>query len=545
MLIALLGVQCVWLRALVAMLSWNMCALGAGWCLRPGWAPAAAGAAQWAACRLLLGAASAWGVPGAALSSQAQSLHLGWAALLRAAGTPLAVSCLVWRRQLMLEALGARGAAAAACPRKGYQPLPSRKGHQPLPSSKDPSLPRALSGRPSSRVSKGCSAPVAATPALPSADQRAARSSQGRAEAAAEAAAAAPAPPSAPQGCAAGTAAPAASCERLVDRLQRQRAAAAQLALAAAGRTSLYRSACTHATAVAKFARPDAMGDARVAYMELAAVACRVAAGGLADTPPLQLRCVVFPGCVAVAAQVSWQGGVAAPTNPAFGAALQQLLLAEAGVQLLGAEVDGAQGEQAAAAGGCWCPSPVVQPAAAASGQQAVGVQLVLPHALCGTLADEGLNLRVVAAWPLAGGAAIAPTPAPPVLDYTTMPEELLSLRLPLPAAAGPLLTLHLLATTSGPSDAAAPPPPPPDVAAPPPGHRQERLLGTLPLLVLPSAAACGEVMDLWCAMVAQWRDAHPDEFAAEEEAKKDGVIADLAQVYLFTFTTLPWSQYV
>ena len=41
------------------------------------------------------------------------------------------------------------------------------------------------------------------------------------------------------------------------------------------------------------------------------------------------------------------------------------------------------------------------------------------------------------------------------------------------------------------------------------------------------------------------WRDAHPDEFAAEEEAKKDGVIADLAQVYLFTFTTLPWSQYV
>jgi hypothetical protein len=454
------GSQPQLLCALAVILSWNLCPLAYGVCWRAGAAPALAGAAQWVACNLLLMAAAAWSGE-AGSCRQSDGLRLGWAALLSAAGTPLAVSYLRWGRRMRVDACGAASGGSRA---GSFDKSAALQGPDAAPSS---------SGGSSSKGSACC------------------------------------APPSP---CAGGMAMGLASStptaavrQQLLDRLHAQRAVAARRP---AQSSSLYSSSSfVHATAVAKVAPAEGHAGDPAACADLAAVAPRICRGALAASAPVQVSCVIFPGCVSVAAQVTWHADAAVPGPQAFAAALQQHLGAEAGTQLLAAALETSGGQVAPGCGGCWCATPVV----ASSSCEGLQAQLVLPEALCASLLGEGVSLRMVAAHAGAASVSAAVRASRPLLDITVQPQEVLAVQLP--ACSGPLVTLHLLRTTA-PATANGRSQEQPPLQAPGAGaeHSQEQLLASVPLLVLPSEAACGEVMGLWSSMVTQWRDAHPEQ---------------------------------
>jgi hypothetical protein len=457
------------LCGLASILSWNLCSLACGVCWAPGLLSMLSDVAQWAISRLLRAAPAAFSPdPGAC------RVRPGWAALLPAAVTPpllllLAISCMWWRRRMQLQALD------ACTGRTG-----SGKGECTSSSTNDPSR---------------STADVAAR--LPRADQSAA----GRAPAALQPTAGA-APPDAKLTASSPAAASLAAVHaRLLDAMRTQQAAAARRRLGKA--SSLYTSRLTHATALAKLASADGpAGKAQAAagrdLATAAVAACRGALLAASACPPLQVRCVVFPGCVSVAAQAVWQAGADVPSHQAFWAALQEQLGEEAGAQLLAAALEQGQGQAAVTFGGCWCPTPVL----AFGADGGLQVQLVLPQELLASLVSEGVNVRIVVSCPSAAGAGGA---SEPLADVTLPPQELLPVQLP--ACSGPLVTVLLLRTTAAAEDSERPSQPELDSGE---AHSQEQLLASLPLLVLPSEAAAAEGMSLWSTMVAQWRDAHP-----------------------------------
>jgi hypothetical protein len=315
---------------------------------------------------------------------------------------------------------------------------------------------------------------------------------------------------------------PGAAYPRLMAQLAARQGTGAMQKPAA--HSSLYSSDLQHVTAVAKYStrgRPgraaaDA-GDSRqqaAAYAVDVQTALRVTERVLERSSPLALRCVAFPGCVAVAAQVSWGAHAAPPSAATLRAALEQQLRGEDGMKLLAADVaaledqlpalgaDGSGGDAA----GFWCMTPAVL----ATSSSSTPLRLWVPAEVVSRLAAAGECLRVVLA--AAGSSPLADVRIP-VADAAGA----VSLELPPCATLGRLVTIMVFASASrqrvqgqgqqqaqrGEQQAQQPAPQQQQ-------HGSDRLLATLPLLVLPTSTAVQEVDGLWYAMLAEWLEGQP-----------------------------------